>query len=380
VGRAKPELTVFPGKVVHDEETKVLEEVARLGGKLGGYVRTKRFPLRIGGEVIGKLIVGTSLARVERDVRQNLIVNLGILGGVLLMMVLYASFILRRLVVSPLNIVVKAMNAVRKGNLDQDVDIKSRDEIGVLANTYNFMVSGLREREHLKDAFNRYVSDKVYEKFREGSINLTGEARQATVLFSDIRSFTSLSERLTPEQVVAMLNEYFTEMVEIIFRNDGMVNKFIGDAIMAIYNVPLPQSYSELRAVRTAVEMVDALEKLNARREARGDFAINIGIGINTGPVVAGNIGHQRRLEYTVIGDTVNLAQRLESQTKVAGCKLLVSEATYQAVCQWVEAEMLPPVKVKGKAEPVNLYSVTAVRHDAPITAAIEVETPVEAG
>jgi len=155
-------------------------------------------------------------------------------------------------------------------------------------------------------------------------------------------------------------------MVEIIFKYDGFLNKFIGDAIMAIYNVPLDQDSPELRAVKTAIEMRDALDQLNREREARGVFAIKIGIGINTGPVIAGNIGHEQRLEYTVIGDAVNLASRIESQTKVAGATILISEYTYAPIASLLDCDVLPPVKVKGKAEPVKLYSVRGLAAQPP--------------
>jgi adenylate cyclase len=273
---------------------------------------------------------------------------------------------LRRMVVSPIGKVVDAMRAVQDGNLDHEVNLKRSDELGLLADAYNFMVRGLRERARLADAFSRYVSSQVYAKFQSGEIQLSGELKDATVLFSDIRSFTSLSEQLSPGDVVAMLNEYFTAMVEIVFKYEGFVNKFIGDALMAIYNIPLTQSQPELRAVRTALEMLESLATLNAKREARGQFPLRIGIGINTGPVIAGNIGHQKRLEYTVIGDTVNVAQRIESQTKVTGTPLLIAEATYKAVAEFVEAEALPPVKVKGKQEAVVLYAVKGLRPGAP--------------
>ena len=201
------------------------------------------------------------------------------------------------MVVAPLSKVADAMRAVHNGDLEQELHIERRDEIGLLANTYNFMVQGLREQERLKDAFNRYVSKQVYAKFQAGEITLTGESRDATILFSDIRSFTTLSERLSPQQVVAMLNEYFNEMVAIVMKYEGFINKFIGDAIMAIYNVPVDQSDPEMRAVLTAMEMIRALERLNERRQARGQFPLKIGVGINTGAVVAGNIGHEQRLE-----------------------------------------------------------------------------------
>ncbi len=360
VGRAKPELTILPGGKSIKDEQQLLAEVLRLDGKLAPIMRVLAFPLRLtrDGPVIGKVMVGTSMARVESEFRRDLTLNIGVFLGVLLIMVLYTGFALRRIVLAPLERVSSAMRAVQAGDFTNEVSLDRSDELGVLADNYNFMVRGLREQERLKDAFNRYVSKQVYEKFRAGQIQLSGEQRNATILFSDIRSFTTLSEQLTATEVVAMLNEYFNEMVEIVFRYDGFLNKFIGDAIMAVYNVPLDQDQPELRAVRTALEMLRALANLNAKREQRGLFPIKIGVGINTGAVVAGNIGHEKRLEYTVIGDAVNLAQRIESQTKVAGAAILISETTYIAVKDQIVAEALPPVKVKGKAEPVTLYAV----------------------
>lgn len=362
-GFASPKLTVFPGNVTYDSEELVLQEIAKREGNLGGVMRARSFKLTVprSGKT-GKLLVGTSLAVVEREARRDLLVNGGVMAGALLLLLVYSSVTLGRLVVKPIQRVMVSMRAVRDGDLDTEVDIKRSDEIGILAETYNFMVRGLRERERLKDAFNRYVSRQVYEKFQAGEITLTGEMREATVLFSDIRSFTNLSEQLTPTDVVAMLNEYFDEMVEIVFKYDGFLNKFIGDALMAVYNAPLEQDRPELRAVRTGMEMIEALERLNQRRAARGQFAIKIGIGINTGPVVAGNIGHERRLEYTVIGDAVNLAQRIESQTKVTGTALLISDSTYRKVAEYVDVEPLPAVKVKGKQEAVLLYAVKGLR------------------
>ncbi|MEK7706032.1 MAG: adenylate/guanylate cyclase domain-containing protein [Myxococcota bacterium] len=365
-GRARIALTRFPGGALLRDEKLALAQIAKLDGALGGEMRTTRITLKDGVKnTVGRLLVGTSLARVERDAARDLTINLAAFFVALLVLIGYSSLALRRMVVGPLNQVVDAMRAAHEGDLEHELTLKRNDELGLLADTYNFMIRGLRERERLKDAFSRYVSPQVYAKFQRGEIQLAGEMREATVLFSDIRSFTALSEQLSPADIVAMLNEYFTEMVGIVFRHEGFVNKFIGDALMAIYNVPLTQTEPELRAVRTGVEMLSALAALNGRRTARGQFPLRIGIGINTGPVVAGNIGHVQRLEYTVIGDTVNLAQRVESQTKVSGSPLLISESTYRAVAAHVDAEALPPVKVKGKQEPVALYAVRGMRASA---------------
>ena len=363
VGRAKTNLTVFSGNVTYESERQVLDEVARLEGKLGPNMSVKRFPLKVGDlGLVGKLMVGTSLARVEHDAQRELMINLGVFFVSLALLLTYSSVTLDRMVVRPILTVAHAMHNVQKGDLQHEINLVRTDEIGALATSFNFMIRGLRERERLKDAFHRYVSRQVYEKFQKGEIALRGETRLATVLFSDIRGFTTISEQLTPTEVVAMLNEYFNVMVPIVNKYDGFVNKFIGDAMMAVYNVPVDQSQHELRAVRTALEMHQALETLNQQRMDRGQPPLRIGIGVNTGPVVAGNIGHEQRLEYTVIGDAVNLAQRIEAHTKTAGVALLVSETTYAAVQDMVQATPLPAVRVKGKQDTVTLYSVTDLK------------------
>lgn len=364
-GQAHPELTTFVGGKTLTPSDAVLREVARLDGPLSSQMSLERFPLKLGERgIVAKLLVGTSLARVEAEVVQDLMLNAGFFMLALAILILYASFALDHLVVTAIGQVVEAMRRVQTGQLDTEIDVTRTDEIGLLVEAYNYMVRGLQDRAKLQDAFSRYVSTQVYEKFQAGEIELAGAKRQATVLFRDIRSFTSLSEQMDPNDVVIMLNEYFTVMVGSIFKYEGFLNKFVGDAFMAIYNVPLDQTTPELRAVWTALEMKTNLDILNILRAKKSLFAIKMGIGINPGPVVAGNIGHKKRLEYTVIGDAVNLAQRLESQTKESGVNILVSKATWQAVSPYVEGAALEPVRVKGKSEPVPIYRVGRLRAD----------------
>jgi len=163
------------------------------------------------------------------------------------------------------------------------------------------------------------------------------------------------------QAVVALLNEYFTEMVGIIMRNGGVVDKYIGDAVMAVFGAPVPAADDAVRAVRAAVEMHGALERLNQRLTARGLPALRAGIGIHTGEVVAGNIGSEQRMEYTVIGDAVNLASRLESSTKDLGVPILISEATCRAAGERVRTRPVERITVKGRAEPVMTYEVLDV-------------------
>ncbi|MDC4205053.1 MAG: adenylate/guanylate cyclase domain-containing protein [Candidatus Manganitrophus sp.] len=249
------------------------------------------------------------------------------------------------------------MEEVRKGNLAADVEIPNKDEIGALANSFNFMIAGLRERDRIKGTFQRFVSSQVAEKVLGAKdIVLTGERRRASILFADIRGFTSMSERLAPEEIVSMLNEYFTVMVDIIITHEGNLDKFIGDAMMAIFGAPLRHPDDPLRAVRTAVDMQRALLELNEERDRRGAEAIYIGIGIATGDVVAGNIGSEKRMEYSVIGDEVNLAARIQS--KSGKQKILICPETFKAVQGEMKTIPLEPVMLKGKSHPVQIYEV----------------------
>jgi adenylate cyclase len=209
-----------------------------------------------------------------------------------------------------------------------------------------------------RQALERFLSSNIVEKILANpkEIHLGGENQTVTILFSDIRGFTRMSEHMEPHAVVELLNEYFSEMTDLIFESGGTLDKYLGDGIMAVYGAPLPKPDDALRATKTAIEMQRALVALNRDWENRGQQPLRMGVGVNTGPVTAGNIGSAKRMDYTVIGDAVNLASRLCSNA--AGGQILVSESTYSQLNGSVPAQRLDPIRVKGKETPVELHEV----------------------
>jgi len=237
----------------------------------------------------------------------------------------------------------------------------------ISAMAYRALTEERRGRQ-IKSIFSRYVSPKVVEelvKNPHAALTLGGKKQVVTILFSDIRNFTTLSEQLKPEQVVELLNEYFQSMTDVIFAHDGTVDKFIGDAIMAVFGAPVAHEDDPFRAVKTGLLMLKALDTLNTRWAAQGKRTLAIGIGINTGEAIVGNMGSTQAMGYTVIGDTVNLASRLEGLNKELHTSLLISESTYRYVRNRVEAQAFSGVKVKGKAEAITVYAVQGLKGEA---------------
>jgi adenylate cyclase len=243
---------------------------------------------------------------------------------------------------------------------------RTGDELEDLATGFNAMVDRLKEADAMKATMGKYMARKVMAHILKEKMSLVGEKLEVTILFSDLRGFTSISERMDPQTLVGLLNEYFTEMVEAVLAEDGVVDKYIGDAIMVVFGAPEPEPNDALRAVRSAVGMRKALARLNARLSARGITPLRTGIGIHTGQVIAGSIGHEEQRQYTVIGDAVNLASRLETATKDVGAHILISEHTYELVKEHVVARQVKEITVKGRAQPVMTYEVTGLVGEAP--------------
>jgi adenylate cyclase len=294
--------------------------------------------------------------------------------SIIIMLILLFLFI--NFILAPLKNIVSTMQDIIKLNdLNGRVPVSYNDEIGELAFTFNNMIGELqgaytqikeyayqsvlaqKKEERIKVMFQKYVpQDVVNEIVSNPDQALIGKNANITVLFSDIRSFTTISESMSPENLVDSLNRYFTVMVDLIYKRRGIIDKYIGDAIMAVFGAPKVYGDDVQQAIYAGLEMLENLEVFNKQQREKNFKEFNIGIGINYGPVTVGNIGTSQKMDYTVIGDAVNLASRLEGLTKEYHTKLIISEGTYNAVKDYFYVREIDRVRVKGKLKPVRIF------------------------
>jgi len=319
------------------------------------------------GRVVGILGVDAPASSVAA-IRRRLLQAAAICLAVGLLVACLAGIVVAWSLTRPLGALVAGAAAVGRGDLAYRVEIPNRDELGQLAAAFNRMTQGLRQRDLYKQQFERYVSRQIAEKILAEPERAfwQGERRRATILFADIRGFTTMAERMPPEEVVNRLNQYLTVMIDIIFEWEGTLDKFIGDAIMAVFGAPVSLGNDEERALRAAIAMRAATDDLCRRWEGAGGPGFRIGIGIDTGEVVVGNIGSERRLEYAAIGDHVNVAARLERLNRDYNTTILIGENTYRAVAHLVEARHVDSVRVRGREQPVEVYELLGLRAPAP--------------
>ncbi len=271
-----------------------------------------------------------------------------------------AAFMISRTVTRPVHVLVNGVREINRGNYDCRVSIPQRDEIGELASAYNNMVIGLEEKERVKSLLGKVVSTEIAHELLNKKVELGGEEREVTIMFSDIRDFSTISEHRTPQEVLTLLNRYLSKMSSIIESYGGVIDKYMGDAIMALFGAPLQHSNDTDRAFNTAIDMCLAMDELNQDLEKDGFPQIDFGVGINTAVVVAGNMGSQNRLNYTVIGDGVNIASRLEGLTKEKkyDTRIIVSETSLKKTKDNFKTRSLGHVLVKGKDETLAVYAL----------------------
>ncbi|HRU38874.1 MAG TPA: adenylate/guanylate cyclase domain-containing protein, partial [Candidatus Goldiibacteriota bacterium] len=305
--------------------------------------------LKVSQEVISRVVLANA-------VKVSLIALAALIAGILFT-VLPVNYI-----INPIKELEKGVKALGEGNYDIVITSYSNDEIGDLTSAFNATAKSLKEKDLLKGAFSAYMPSSVMDEILKdpSKPSLHGNRLKATMLFTDIRGFTSMSDELEPEQLVNVINAYFTVQTDKVFKWKGLFDKFVGNCIMAVFGIPFPQPDDSYRAVRTALDIKEGVDALNEIRQKSGHRTVHIGIGINTGEVFAGNMGTTQKMGYTVIGDNVNLAASLE--LNAPGGHIYVSESTYIETKDRIEYAKLEPIMVKGKKDPVKVFEPTGLK------------------
>jgi len=298
------------------------------------------------------------------------------------LLALILLILITRRLTNPMKKIVQAMETIiNTADLSSRVDVEYNDETGMLAQVFNKMTEELdraysqikryafdavlagKKEERIRHIFQKYVPNDVIERFFASPEKmLVGDNRKLSILFSDIRSFTTISEGMAPDDLVNSLNRYFSGQVDIIYNRKGIVDKYIGDAIMAFWGAPEKHDDDALQSVLSGLEMIDAVVKFNENQRKLGKCEFHIGIGLNYGEVTVGNIGSERKMDYTVIGDAVNLASRMEGLTKTYHCDILISESLFEELrktgAENLQYRLLDTVAVKGKTKGVKIFTV----------------------
>lgn len=319
-------------------------------------------PLKLQGAVVAILMLNKFANPVARAVRAKTLRVIGLTVGILVVgLTLFGLSSVRML--RPLQNLTTAAGEVAQGNLTVALPPPPhQDEVGRLATAFTTMLEGLRQRDFIRDTFGRYLSKEVVEEVlgSPDGLKLGGELREVTILVSDLRGFTSLAEHLPPHQVIDILNRYLERMVDIIATYRGTVDEFQGDGILAFFGAPLAAADDRERALACAVAMQSAMGELNAAQRQRQLPELHMGIGINTGQVVVGNIGSEKRTKYGAVGSAINEAYRIESLT--VGGQILISPSVYEGVQALLCIQGTQEVQLKGLSQPVTLYDVVGLR------------------
>jgi class 3 adenylate cyclase len=281
--------------------------------------------------------------------------------------ILFTLFFSNR-VVRPLRLLVAGVREVEKGNFDFRVSFKSKDEVGQLSGAFNNMAQGLKEKEQMRNTFDKYVHPSIVTDILNNpeKLKLGGSREIQTVLFSDIANFTTFSEGMPPEDLIRLLNDYLGAMTEELIQKQGILDKYIGDAIMAFWGAPFCKGNHALLACETAIAMQKKLEELRPIWKSQNKPEINVRIGVSTGDMIVGNLGSEHARDYTCIGDTVNYGARLEGLNKYYGTKIIVDNYTRIQAAGGIEVRELDTVVVKGRSKGSPIFELIDIQGDIP--------------
>lgn len=307
-----------------------------------------------------------SLEKGSQKIADEIFFNIQMSGLVLLGLAIVLIHYFSKSITAPIIQLACSAKEIKKGNLEEvHIPIppqKRKDEIATLCHSFGEMVQGLKEKEKVKGILNKVVSQEIAQEILTGQVHLGGEEKKVTVLFADIRSFTSMTQAMVPNQVIDLLNTCMTKISACVDDQGGVIDKYVGDEVMALFGAPLSKEDSALRAVKSALEMIEVLQKWNEERKNQGLAPVEMGVGIHTGNMLAGNMGAENRLNYTVIGSNVNLAARICSAAE--GMEILISKDTLQEphVQESILFEEMAPITLKGFDTPVILYRVLEIK------------------
>ncbi|MBN4067106.1 hypothetical protein JYU14_03380 [Simkania negevensis] len=328
------------------------------------------FPDHFDGAIIEKQELHAIINAAHNDIYNTIgkfSTNLLIIIAVVFCATIALIIIISNRITRPLTSLERATSGILEGNYIE-VELPSSmvdcSEVAHLTKTFNNTIKGLQEKEKIRGLLNKVVSKEIAEEILNGGeIQLGGETRRVTVLFSDIRQFTAMTQEMPPQQIITLLNAYITRMSTVIDNNRGVIDKYVGDEIMALYGAPVAFDNHALHAINTAITMIDELKRWDVMREKSGQFSIDIGIGIHTGEVVAGNMGSTNRLNYTVLGSNVNLGARLCSAA--APMEILITTDTLNEpdVRKTIIVSEPRTIACKGFNKPVTVYSVLGTAH-----------------
>ncbi|ETW92641.1 MAG: hypothetical protein ETSY1_42755 [Candidatus Entotheonella factor] len=319
-------------------------------------------PIALNGQVVAVLMLNKDADLVAEAVLNKTFKLIGMTCGIIVIGLALFGYASARML-RPLKNLTTAAGEVAQGNLDVALPpMRRRDEVGRLTTTFSTMLDGLRQRDFIRDAFGRYLSKEIVEELlgSPDGLKLGGEMREITILVSDLRGFTSMASHLSPHDVIDILNRYLGRMVDILMAYRGTVDEFQGDGILAFFGAPIAADDDQERAVACAIAMQTALVEINAEQRRRGLPELRMGIGINTGEVIVGNIGSEKRSKYGAVGSTINEAYRIESYT--VGGQILLSPTVHAGIRDLVQIRSTQDVQFKGLQEPVTLYDVVGLQ------------------